>query len=457
MEINMMKNINVFLLGTAFMLIFTAFQTTGNIEALILKSAQNNSSTSFVPGFHGSAYVSLAIIYGSFAGFNWLAPAVVSLLNPKMTMLLGSLLYSVYIGQFAILNDYLLYISSAALGFGAAILWTAQGNFLTINSDQMTMTRNSGIFWAMMQSSMLIGNTYVYTQFKGETDISSETRTNVVSVFFVLSCIGSFVILIMRPTPWVIHDDPLNRPDTPRQALKKAWDLIWTPSMLLLCLTFFYTGLELTFWSGVYGPCIGFTLDFGDKYAKSLVGIHGIAIGIGEILGGAVFGFGGQYVAQFISRVGRSPVVTFGCILHVLAYILIFLNIPNAAPFGDTHDHAIITSNPELAIFCSLLLGLGDACFNTQIYAILGVSFPNNSVSAFAIFKFTQSAASAIAFFYSGALALYYQLLLLAIFALGGTFTFVKMELNTNQRSGILSAQEVENDEEQLLQEDSEE
>ena len=39
--------------------------------------------------------------------------------------------------------------------------------------------------------------------------------------------------------------------------------------MALLSPLFFYTGIELTFWSGVYGPAIGSTLAFGSE-AKSL-------------------------------------------------------------------------------------------------------------------------------------------------------------------------------------------
>ena len=41
--------------------------------------------------------------------------------------------------------------------------------------------------------------------------------------------------------------------------------------MLMLSVTFLYTGLVLTFWSGVYGSSVGFTKDFGGD-AKSLVG-----------------------------------------------------------------------------------------------------------------------------------------------------------------------------------------
>jgi hypothetical protein len=44
------------------------------------------------------------------------------------------------------------------------------------------------------------------------------------------------------------------------------------------------SGLELTFYSGVYGTCIGAMTRFGHN-AKGLIGISGILIGVGEILG----------------------------------------------------------------------------------------------------------------------------------------------------------------------------
>lgn len=67
-------------------------------------------------------------------------------------------------------------------------------------------------------------------------------------------------------------------------AFKKSLKLCVTKEMLLLSITTAYTGLELTFFSGVYGTCIGAVNKFGTE-EKSLIGLSGIFIGIGEILG----------------------------------------------------------------------------------------------------------------------------------------------------------------------------
>ncbi len=53
----------------------------------------------------------------------------------------------------------------------------------------------------------------------------------------------------------------------------------------LICTDFsFHTGLELTFFSGVFGTCVGNVKHFGDD-AESYIGICGILIGTGEVVG----------------------------------------------------------------------------------------------------------------------------------------------------------------------------
>lgn len=59
--------------------------------------------------------------------------------------------------------------------------------------------------------------------------------------------------------------------------------------MMLLCVTSFYAGLQLSFHS-VYGTAIGNTKALGADSQK-LIGISGMLIGVGEILGGLVSGF----------------------------------------------------------------------------------------------------------------------------------------------------------------------
>ena len=110
--------------------------------------------------------------------------------------------------QFYLPNTIALYALSAVLGVGAAIIWTGQGNFLTLNSDEATMSRNSGIFWAMLQLSMVIGNTFVFFQFQGLNDIDKHTRSFVVIVLLVVCCVGVITLGLLRKPPTDSGNDP---------------------------------------------------------------------------------------------------------------------------------------------------------------------------------------------------------------------------------------------------------
>ena len=83
MDIGNTKNLNVFLLGLGFLLVFAAFQTMGNVQTVLLKSAADPHSSGFVPGFSGSGYVSLAVVYAVFAAANWCAPPLVAAAGPR--------------------------------------------------------------------------------------------------------------------------------------------------------------------------------------------------------------------------------------------------------------------------------------------------------------------------------------------------------------------------------------
>lgn len=416
------------------MFMFTAFQTCGNVAQTVIRSLNSTD-------FHGSGYTSLAIIYGVFSASNLITPSVVAIVGPQISMFVSGLFYSIYIAVFIQPFPWSFYTASVFIGIAAAVLWTAQGNCLTINSDEHTIGRNSGIFWALLQSSLFFGNLYIYFAWQGKTQISENDRRTVFIALTVISLVGTVLFfLIRKPDPENVlgeDDDSCDDQDMEAtesaqnnvtkaaDAFKKSLKLCVTKEMLLLSVTTAYTGLELTFFSGVYGTCIGAVNKFGTE-EKSLIGLSGIFIGIGEILGGSLFG-----LLSKSNRVGRNPVVLLGTLVHFLAFYLIFLNLPGDAPIapvGGTNSSAYIRPSKEIAILCSFLLGLGDSCFNTQLLSILGFLYSEDSAPAFAVFKFVQSICAAVAFFYSNYLLLHWQLLVMVIFGFFGTISFFAVE-----------------------------
>lgn len=148
-------------------------------------------------------------------------------------------------------SNWLLYLSSGILGAGAAITWTGQGNFLARCSDLSTISRNSGVFWALLQCSMFFGNIFVYFQFQDKEHIDAGTRTMVIGVLTALAVLGIVFLAALRP----MEDNSVGTSEMQRQqqqhrtgwgsavyALKSAGQLFITRDMLLLSVAFLYTG-----------------------------------------------------------------------------------------------------------------------------------------------------------------------------------------------------------------------
>nr|XP_057904245.1 UNC93-like protein MFSD11 isoform X2 [Doryrhamphus excisus] len=371
------------------------------------------------------------------------APAVVAMLGPKMTMFLSGLLYSGYVAVFIEPSTWAFYLTSVLIGVGAAMLWTAQGLFLVENSEAATINRNTGMFWALLQCSMLFGNLYIYLDWNGRTEIPDGSRKNIFLSLVAASVVGTLCFLVLRRSPpqeemlseeegqsllsaGIVYKHRANMAVQEVKAdLRTMLQLLKTKSILLLSPCMAYSGLELSFYSGVYGTCIGATAQFREA-AKGLIGISGIVVGVGEIIGGGLFGLMCKN-----NRFRRTSVVFLGMVVHFVAFYLIFLNIPDDAPvvFNTvTQKSPFLTPSVSITLLCSFLLGLGDSCFNTQLYSILGCIYTEQSTPAFAIFKFIQSVFAAVAFFYSGNVMLMWQLLLMVILGFTGTLCFFVAE-----------------------------
>ena len=68
-----------------------------------------------------------------------------------------------------------------------------------MNSTKDTMSRNAGVFWAMLQCNLLVGNTIAYYQFQGLDSIDKDTRVTTVGIFFGCALAGCLVFLFLLP------------------------------------------------------------------------------------------------------------------------------------------------------------------------------------------------------------------------------------------------------------------
>lgn len=98
---------------------------------------------------------------------------------------------------------------------------------------------------------MFLGNLFVYFQFQGKTHIDLNTRQLVFGVLIGVAIIGVIFLATLRRSSQKERNSIENiekedttevEPDGMIGAFKKAIKLFFTPRMMLLSLTFIYTG-----------------------------------------------------------------------------------------------------------------------------------------------------------------------------------------------------------------------
>lgn len=429
--------VNVLILSWGFMFTFSAFLTTSNIQKTVLDSVANED-----PNFTGDGYSSLAIVYAVLSVCTFFAPSYAQEISPRLSIFTGSLCYAFFVATFLWPQTFLLYFASALQGLGASLMWVGHGRYITENSNSETIARNSGIFWAIYQLSLVIGNLSVYCLFTTKT-YDKQTRRLMFSILTVLAIIGTLILATLRKpytrTLREICEKNLKEKNetirnNKRQTLIVAWErmrrflcLIATRQMLMLIVIFMYSGLVLAFYSGVYTASFGFTVKMGEL-RKKYAGLVGICLGIGEVTAGIICG----PLASTIKIRSRWLILVIGSIVHAFSYVTIFLNLPNTSPFTDTEDIGFISPSISLAMIGAVAIGFGDAFLNTQIIALLGTIYVNDTEFVFSMYLFFQSVAVTLSFFYSNYFGLYLHLGILIVVGILGTIAFVIVDLKQN-------------------------
>lgn len=484
------KLLNVIILGLAFMLLFTAFQTASMSAKYVTNSIKKdlqlttNLTDEEIENTIGDGYISNSVLYAVFALANFIAPSIVKIFGHKASMFVSALSYLLYIVMYLFPSPAFMYTASTIIGFGAAVIWVAQGDFLHLQSgSEKLMSRNTGIFWCMFQCSLIIGNLYITFAWQGQTEVDRKDINLLFTILSILAGAGTFAFLLLK-APFCGDgngsengetSDELLEKGKERQAesnqsqggiilnsIKSSFALLVTPNMLLIAPLFLYSGFHLSFFAGIYPTSMGNTQtpknpDLVDEivsmssktpeelnitttdyiaeeeievaFGASMVGMAGVAIGVGQVLGGGIFVFGSTLMA----KLNRLVLLIACLVIHGVAFAFVYMNIPRAANQSIQYQSPAFFTvpNQNLALLTAFMLGVGDAGVNNVIYTSISSIWSDDSASAFALMKCIQSAACAISFACASYLDLYLNLVVLLCFSVLTVLSYVMLRRRT--------------------------
>ncbi|CAJ0949231.1 unnamed protein product, partial [Mesorhabditis belari] len=387
------------------------------------------------------------MLYAASLISNVVAPPLVYVLGLRFSLFLGAFFYAIYMSAFFHLTSWYLYSGAIADGLVSGLMWTAVGQYMTLNSNERTVGRNSSLMYMIIMSGTLWGGVFLVVMFgsKSDRDISLSTQYILYSVFTAVSLLGGLIFLMLPNPPEDRNEKKKLDDDQPRnhwgevlEELYKSARLVITFDFLLIAIPSAFTGIELSFWVGVYPTSLSFTKSFSMN-TNVMIALNCISVGLGELLGGLIFGVFGKKQTS----VGRYPFMWLGTALSIVAYIAIWLNIPGPASFEETYEISVIHPNIALALICGFLLGFFDCCINSMIYPYISVQFEGQTKQAFALSKFFHSALSAVCLFYGSVFSIQVQLSILLVGTIISSisYTYGERRYHAKQRRFILESE----------------
>jgi len=352
-------------IGISFAFLFTAYNTIQNFESTLNKNL---------------GLQSLATLYFCFAFSNFFANTVVKKLGERISLTLGGFCYVSFLAAHLYPQPYTLIPTAALLGFGAAILWTAQGSYLAKNSDDATLGFHSGVFFGLFFVNAIVGNLMAAIFI----NILGEGTFFLVSVLFGIGIVATLSFLLLRKAPSVGKIEESNS-----VSITQTLMLFKEPKMLFMVPVLVYSGFSQSY----------FTSRITQRMGEGLIGYVMCSFGVSDTIGSLVMG-------RLSDKIGRKPVLLFSSLVGLVGYSLAF--------FVDK-------SRPWLFFVILVCLGWSDAGYNTQLQATLGFFQPNKLEATYSFLKLIQSSSSGIAFLYT----LYFELDGITIIAIVALFTAI--------------------------------
>ncbi|XP_050080573.1 UNC93-like protein [Anopheles maculipalpis] len=416
---------NIAVLGIAFMIHFTAFHGTSNLQSSLHSDGSLGAYT-------------LACIYGSLIVSNLFLPVlVIRLLGCKWTIVVSFVAYMPYIAAQFYPSFGTLIPSGLAVGFGGGPLWCAKCTYLSIIAEAFSIaTRRKvrtdylivkffSLFFVFYQLAQVLGNLISFTVLSyGEAD-SLVNGTIESSVNISVTCGANYAapihqeaqsaIDLKRPEPEQVNRltgiflacmvaasisvalgvDSLKRYNMVRKSPRNNVSGMNTLVITLRQLSHKYQLLLLPIVSFIGIEQAFITADFTKSFVAcglgiSYIGYAMISFGLANTVAAACT----PYVTKHL---GRRLLILVTYVFHAALIVFMLLWTPT----DEYYKYSIIVA----------CWGLADGVWLIQINSLSGILFPGNEEAAFSNFRLWEACGSVIMYSASSFFPTFHKLL----------------------------------------------
>ncbi|GLB36694.1 putative MFS general substrate transporter [Lyophyllum shimeji] len=338
-------------------------------------------------------------LYATFAVSAFFAGSINNKLGSRVTLMLGTTGYALYIGSYLAMNIHpnaggFVIAAGAILGICAGLLWTAQGSLMMAYPTEDQKGRFIGIFWSIFNLGGVVGASVALGQNFHSTANSVGNGTYI--GFLVLTLIGVLIPLTMVDPAKMIRTDG-TKVTAPRQPSWKTeiwglWVALRTDPMIIMLWPMFLASNWFYTWQ--FNDYNGAIFNIRARALNNLV--YWIAQIFGSLAIGALLD-----QKKFSRRIrafsGWTILFLAVWMVHIWAYFYQkdYTRPPKALPDAQRLD--ILDKGYVGKIFLYIFCGVLDAMWQTTAYWLMGaMSNDPAKLAHFAgFYKAIQSAGAA--------------------------------------------------------------
>ena len=193
------------------------------------------------------------------------------------------------------LIEKLIVLTAAINGFGAGILWVAQGKFISECACDENKGFFNSFFWCFFMASSIFGNVIAALIIR-----SGANQSTLFIVFSVLAVMGSMVFLFLKQPERPEDDKLLELNETsevsdPIKDVKETFALLISPRMLVVTPMIIWSAISLAVYGSILISLMTRAMqnnpDFQDSDFQNEQALFAMTmLGLGEMLGGQIVG-----------------------------------------------------------------------------------------------------------------------------------------------------------------------